>query len=151
MNSVNGLFIDPEGLHQLEKIYADHTGSWKTVADVFRECKRRIMNELFPGELKAMVLDLARLAESDHHARDLWTEDLKEALVSVTACLRVYRTYIRDQEVSETDRAYIEDAVNAAVFEPAGAVRVHQHIGRVLTSEVASLQQHGAAEAIEQT
>ena len=34
--------------------------------------------------------------------------ELMEALVEVTACLPVYRTYIRDFEISDGDRRYIE-------------------------------------------
>ena len=119
MNSVNGVFIDREGFHKLEMIYSELTQSTDTFTDVFRQRKRQVMRELFAGELAALVHRLCELAEEDRHARDLATEELKEALVSVTACLSVYRTYLRDGNISETDRAYIEDAITVSGQGPA--------------------------------
>jgi (1->4)-alpha-D-glucan 1-alpha-D-glucosylmutase len=39
---------------------------------------------------------------------------LLSALVEITACMGVYRTYIRDAEISESDRTHIEHAIDAA-------------------------------------
>jgi (1->4)-alpha-D-glucan 1-alpha-D-glucosylmutase len=111
---VNGVFIDREGFHKLENIYSDFTASRITQTETFRECKRQVMKELFAGELNGLVHRLVELAEDDRHARDLSTGELRDAFISVTACLPVYRTYIRDERVSEADRAYIEDAIAVA-------------------------------------
>ena len=40
--------------------------------------------------------------------------ELTEALIEVTACLPVYRTYIHSFEISESDRGYIERTVALA-------------------------------------
>ena len=114
VNYVNGPFIDRKGFARLEGIYARLTGSTTTFTGVFRERKRQVMRELFAGEVHTLVDSLARLAEDDRHARDLPGEDLREAFVAVTACLPVYRTYIRNGDISEADRATIEDAILAA-------------------------------------
>src|SRR5437870_3287941 len=114
LNFMNGAFIDREGYHALEKIYSEFTHSTESVTDVFRQRKRQVMRELFAGEVAALVHRLCELAEEDRHARDLATEELKEAFVSVTACLPVYRRYIREGNISETDRAYIEDTIAVA-------------------------------------
>jgi (1->4)-alpha-D-glucan 1-alpha-D-glucosylmutase len=119
VNFTNGAFIDREGFHKLERTYSDFVQSDSTTVDVFRERKRQVMRELFAGEVAALVHRLSQLAEEDRHARDLATEELKEAFVSVTACLPVYRTYIRDENISETDRAYIEDAIAVSGKGPA--------------------------------
>src|SRR5215471_18468968 len=113
-NYVNGAFIDPEGFRKLEKIYTEVTGNDQTLTQIFRERKRQVMRELFTGEVQTLVDRLAKLAEADRHARDLRSEDLREAFVTVTACLPAYRTYIRSFDVSETDRALIDDAILAA-------------------------------------
>ncbi len=113
-NYLNGAFIDPEGFRKLEKIYTEVTGKDQTLTQIFRERKRQVMRELFTGEVQALVDRLAKLAEADRHARDLRSEDLREAFVSVTACLPAYRTYIRSTDVSETDRALIDGAILAA-------------------------------------
>ena len=119
VNFTNGAFIDREGFHKIERTYSDFVQSDSTTVDVFRKRKRQVMRELFAGEVAALVHRLSQLAEEDRHARDLATEELKEAFVSVTACLPVYRTYIRDENISETDRAYIEDAITVSGKGPA--------------------------------
>jgi (1->4)-alpha-D-glucan 1-alpha-D-glucosylmutase len=118
-NFMNGAFIDRQGYHELERIYSEFTHSTATVTDVFRQRKRQVMRELFAGEVAALVHRLSELAEEDRHARDLATEELKEAFVSVTAALPVYRTYIRKGSISETDRARIEDAIAVSGTGPA--------------------------------
>jgi (1->4)-alpha-D-glucan 1-alpha-D-glucosylmutase len=119
LDFVNGAFIDREGYHELERIYSEFTDSTATYTDVFRQRKRQVMRELFAGEVAALVHRLCELAEEDRHARDLATEELKEAFVSVTAALPVYRTYIREESISETDRARIEDAIAVSGNGPA--------------------------------
>ena len=114
LNFLNGAFIDRKGFHNLAKTYADFTGSSKTFTDAFREYKQRVMKDLFIGELNALVHRLSELAEDDRHARDLRAEELRDAFVSVTACLPVYRTYLRDDRISDADRACIENAITAA-------------------------------------
>ncbi|HSU89791.1 MAG TPA: malto-oligosyltrehalose synthase, partial [Terriglobia bacterium] len=119
LDFVNGAFIDRQGYHELERIYSEFTHSTATYTDVFRQRKRQVMRELFAGEVAALVHRLGELAEEDRHARDLATEELKEAFVSVTAALPVYRTYIREGSISETDRAHVEDAIAVAGAGPA--------------------------------
>src|SRR5262249_28173919 len=132
LNFVNGAFIDREGFHKLEAFYAEFTGIEKTTVEVFRGRKRQVMRELFAGEVYALVHRLSELAEEDHHARDLRLDELQKAFTSVTACLPVYRTYIRDAQVSETDRAHIENTVAAA-----GKGAAYDFLRRVLLIEPA--------------
>jgi (1->4)-alpha-D-glucan 1-alpha-D-glucosylmutase len=143
-NFVNGVFVDREGFHELQKIYSRFTQSTETFTDVFRERKRQVMRELFPGEVTALVHRLCELAEEDRHARDLATDELKEALVSVTACLPVYRSYIREGTISETDRAYIEDAIRVSGKGPA-----FDFLRRVLLVDPAWYLQHRKAEYLD--
>jgi (1->4)-alpha-D-glucan 1-alpha-D-glucosylmutase len=119
LNFLNSVFIDREGFHKLEKTWSDFTGLQARPIQVFRQRKRQVMKELFAGEVEVLLRQLCELAEEDRHARDLGREDLKEAFAAVTACLPVYRTYIRDMNISETDRAQIEDAVTVAGKGPA--------------------------------
>jgi (1->4)-alpha-D-glucan 1-alpha-D-glucosylmutase len=137
LNFVTGAFIDREGFHTLEKIYSEFTHSTGTFAGVFHERKRQVMRELFAGEVNALVHRLCVLAEQDRHARDLAREELKGAFVSVTASLPVYRTYIRDGKISETDRAYIEQAIAVSGKGPA-----FDFLRRVLLVDPASYLQH---------
>ena len=112
------VFIDPEGFRQLQGAYEEFTGVTTSLVETFRSCKRNVMKEIFAGEVTALSNRLAELAAPHRHARDLSWRDLREALLSVTACLPVYRTYIRDFAVSESDHGYIEEAVQAAGSKP---------------------------------
>jgi (1->4)-alpha-D-glucan 1-alpha-D-glucosylmutase len=137
LNFVNGAFIDREGFHTLEKLYSELTHSTASFAGVFHERKQQVMRELFAGEATELIQRLCELAKEDRHARDLATEELKEAFVSVTAFLPVYRTYIRDETISETDRGYIEDAIAVSGKGPA-----FDFLRRVLLVDPARYLQH---------
>jgi len=115
LNAVNGLFVDRAGYEDLKRAYAEWVGSAGRAVDVYWAQQRKVMDALFSGEVRSLTHALADLAEEDRHARDLSWQELQEAVVAVTACLPVYRTYTRaDACVSETDRCRIEDAVSVA-------------------------------------
>jgi (1->4)-alpha-D-glucan 1-alpha-D-glucosylmutase len=132
LNFLSGVFVNVEGYRRLSGIYSELTGLAKSRAKIFRERKRQVMAELFVGELNALMHRLSELAVEDRYARDLATADLREAFVSVTARLPVYRTYIRDFHVEPSDRGYIESAVAAA-----GRGTAYDFVRRVLLVEPA--------------
>jgi|Deesub1362A_J573_1020465.scaffolds.fasta_scaffold05341_2 (1->4)-alpha-D-glucan 1-alpha-D-glucosylmutase len=114
MNLVNGLFVDGRAEKELEEIYARLGGTETDFAAVVESHKRRMARELFAGEMRALARRLGRLAERDRHGRDLTLNELEAALVEVTVCLPVYRTYTRDFRIAARDRQYIEGAVATA-------------------------------------
>jgi (1->4)-alpha-D-glucan 1-alpha-D-glucosylmutase len=107
LNALNGLFIDPEGLSRIEEIYSRRTGNYLPFAERCYQCNKLAMNTMFHGDMASLRHNLAALAAEHRQARDIRTSELSEALVELTACLPVYRTYIHDFEVSERDRRYI--------------------------------------------
>jgi len=72
------------------------------------------METLFKGEVNALGHHLGRLAARHRHARDIRLSELMDALVEITACLPVYRTYIHSFEISERDREYIQRTLDLA-------------------------------------
>ena len=115
LNIVNQAFIDRDGYEKLKSTYAAFVGSDASLQETLRARKRQVMKMLFAGEVAALNRTLMEFAEEDWHARDLLSHDLEDALIRITACLPVYRTYIRPgEEISETDRYHIEDAVAVA-------------------------------------
>ncbi len=111
-NAVNQLFVSRLGASTLNRIYTRLTGSEADFATVLYAQKKRVMLELFAGEARALALRLNLLAEQDRHARDLTLNELEEAVIEVTACFPVYRSYIRGFEVPERDRRLILDALS---------------------------------------
>lgn len=114
LNTTNSVFVNPEGLGALASIYAKFTGFERSFADICHSRKKLVMRQLFLGEVKSLADHLSLLAEGDRHAHDLPVDELMRALTEVTACLPIYRTYVRGFEVSGRDNFYIERALQAA-------------------------------------
>ena len=108
VNIVNGLFINGQGLEKLQALFASFTSLDLSAADVAYEKKKLIMGTFFGGEIENLTFHLGLLASHVRKARDLPRHDLMKVLVETTACLPVYRTYIRSDTVSQRDRQYIE-------------------------------------------
>jgi (1->4)-alpha-D-glucan 1-alpha-D-glucosylmutase len=114
LNFVNEVFVDPAGLTALGEIYRRFTGVAESFEEFAYRGNRQVLEQLFNGEVNALTQALGRLAERDRWARDVPLPEYKRALVEVTACLSIYRTYIHDDAVSGRDRHYIEWAFEEA-------------------------------------
>lgn len=123
LNLLNGLFVDGKGIAGLNAACAQLGETNGDLGDVVYRQKKRILMSLFPGEMHTLAWHLGRLAEQDRHGRDLTLGELEQALVEVTACLPVYRTYIRSFTVPGRERRIIEGTVAEAKKRfPAGAL-----------------------------
>ncbi len=143
LNWLNALFVDREGLARMDAFYREFTGIGSTMGDVLYASKKKVMQQLFPGEVRALGYHLGRLAAVDRMARDLPFDSLLEALVEVTAWLNVYRTYIRSLAVTERDRGFIERALAAAEKAlPGSDPEVFAFVRRVLLLEVPRYAEH---------
>lgn len=114
LNALNGVFIEREGLARIEAGYRARTGTLLPFSEICYQCNKLVMEELFRGDATAIARHLGALAARHREARDVRLSELREALVEVTACLPVYRTYVHGFEVSERDREYIERTVALA-------------------------------------
>ena len=115
LNAFNGLFLDPEGCRRLDHIYESFTGAPVSYEDLVYRKKREVMANLLRVEMRSLGHYLALLAERDRYARDLPRSELAHALVETTACLPVYRTYVRGFSIgNEERRPYITKALEAA-------------------------------------
>ncbi len=114
LNMANGLFVEERGLRKLQSIYASLTGLGMEAGDVVYEKKKLVMETLFGGEVESLGHDLGLLASRDRHARDVSGRELTTAFVEVTACLPVYRTYIRSFTVPKRDLACLDGTIAEA-------------------------------------
>jgi (1->4)-alpha-D-glucan 1-alpha-D-glucosylmutase len=115
MNIVNGAFVDERGYAALYDTYRSSVAvSDARLSDVARERKRRAMDELFATEIDALSGRLGRIAADHRVARDLPRREIRDALIALTSCLPVYRTYIRDFTIRQSDRACLEGTLEAA-------------------------------------
>ncbi|HZV01003.1 MAG TPA: malto-oligosyltrehalose synthase [Planctomycetota bacterium] len=129
----NGIFADESGVRRLDRLHQSFTGSRVGFADIVFRAKRRVLEEFFPGELEHLLGRLAELAELDRHARDLGRPALREAIVTLTAALPVYRTYAREGELDEVGRRVIEQALGEARTRGGGPAL--DFLGRVVRLE----------------
>lgn len=72
------------------------------------------MQSLFAGEMQSLSHELCALAAQHRIARDIPVRELTQVLREVTACLPVYRTYIRGDDVSAQDRLFLNRALALA-------------------------------------
>ncbi|MCL5746087.1 MAG: malto-oligosyltrehalose synthase, partial [Acidobacteria bacterium] len=114
LNAVNDIFLEPQGIKSLEAAYARFTGDADSFDEICYKRNKQVMEQLFAGEVNALGHHLGRLAARDWQARDVPLSELVRALVETTACLALYRTYIRCFEISERDRFYLVEALEAA-------------------------------------
>jgi (1->4)-alpha-D-glucan 1-alpha-D-glucosylmutase len=113
-NLVNGLFIDPDSERKLDRIYRAFIGRHANFKDLVYKCKKLVMDQLLNSELNVLANHLSRIALADRHTCDFTLKSLRDALTEIVACFPVYRTYVTEQGVSESDRAYINEAVDCA-------------------------------------
>jgi (1->4)-alpha-D-glucan 1-alpha-D-glucosylmutase len=114
LDTVGGLFVDGFGADALGELYADFVGVELRFNFLAQAYKLRAVESLFAVEMDALQDALVRVAADDPQARSIAPTELRLALVEVTVSLPVYRTYIRDEEVADEDRRWIELAVARA-------------------------------------
>lgn len=114
LSAVNAVFVDPRGVEFLDRSYAEFTRSTANFSEIVRQGKDLVIHELFEGELGRLARALGVLAAADRHACDIPLRELRETLAQVTACMPVYRSYTRGEQVSTVDRRHIEQALAEA-------------------------------------
>ncbi len=114
LDAANALFVDPKGLQQLDRFYRGFTGMNDTFDDICYARKKQIIRELFSGEMRALGKQLGAVAMPDRNARDFAPVDLTAALAEVTACMCVYRTYVREGAIADADAQSIRAAIAEA-------------------------------------
>lgn len=114
INYVNGVFCQKENERQFSKIYSDITGLKDSYEDVVRNNKKLIIQEDMASDVHNLALLLKKISSRDRHGSDITLNALRRALTEILAVFPVYRTYISEVVVSDTDRKTILDAVNRA-------------------------------------
>ena len=114
LNWANGVFVSPAGAKRLAGIYSGFTAREAEFADILYEKKKLVMNSLLRVEMRSLGRQLVELAGKDRYARDIPRSELTEALIETTACMDVYRTYVRNLEIPPAARERIEQALDQA-------------------------------------
>ncbi len=126
-NMLNTFFMDREGIKDLNNIYSQFIDSLKSFREIVYEKKKQVMLELFHGEIDALGQWLA------HLSGEMTSQEESQALVELTACLPVYRTYIQTRNISPQDRKYLENAFREARHHAAMLKDALDFLEQVLT------------------
>jgi (1->4)-alpha-D-glucan 1-alpha-D-glucosylmutase len=114
MNCLQGPFVQTDGARRIEAIYHQFVGKVLDFSALVYEKKKLVMSSLLRVEVRGLSRHLADLAAKDRYARNIPWSDLNDALVEITACMPVYRTYIRSLDVPLEAREAIGRALARA-------------------------------------
>jgi (1->4)-alpha-D-glucan 1-alpha-D-glucosylmutase len=115
VNVINDLFVDPSGEEALTRLYEHHTGENVRFGEVVYRTKYQVLRDALSSELHMLGRQLDRLAQKNRWSRDFTRYTLRFALGQVIACFPVYRSYIAEEGVHDSDRKYVENAVVRAM------------------------------------
>jgi len=114
LNQLNGILCNCINRNELSRIYASFAGLKRAYNDLCADNKRLIIGRLMAGDIDNLAHLMKRISSRDRHGSDITLYGLKRALVEVLTFFPVYRTYVNQESFSETDHAYILEALKEA-------------------------------------
>ena len=113
-NYVNGLFCQKQNEREFNRIYSAVAGLTTPYHDLVREKRQLVIQEDMAGDVDNLAHLAKEIASLDRHGSEITLYALRRALTGILAVFPIYRTYINPTVSSESDRAYIRQAVDAA-------------------------------------
>jgi (1->4)-alpha-D-glucan 1-alpha-D-glucosylmutase len=127
LNAMNGLFVDRSGLQELVKLYGRFIDQRPSYEEIAHQSKLLILRTAMSSDLQLLAHQINRISERHRRSRDFTLNTLRIALREILTCFPVYRTYIREGDVSERDRQFVvraaaqakrrNPAMDSAVFD----------------------------------
>jgi (1->4)-alpha-D-glucan 1-alpha-D-glucosylmutase len=117
LNMINGLCVEAASAPAFTQLYQRWTRDETPFAELVYQKKFLILQVALASELHMLGYQLDRLAQLHRRSRDFTLHGLRHALREVIACFPVYRSYISDEGIHETDRRYVQAAINRARFK----------------------------------
>jgi len=114
LNSLNGIFVELKHAKAFDDIYTKFTQIRQNFHEIVYEKKKLIMQVAMSSEIHTLGHYLDLISEKNRHTRDFTRNSLINAITEVIAFFPVYRTYINSWFVHDTDRQYIDVAVQKA-------------------------------------
>lgn len=111
---VNSLFCQSKNEDRFSQIYRDATGLAVSFKQLLINKKRLIANRNLAGDADNLAQLLKQIAGQYRYGRDLTLHGLQTAILEVLVRFPVYRTYIKEGQISEADRYYVHFAVQEA-------------------------------------
>ncbi|GAB1543072.1 malto-oligosyltrehalose synthase [Scytonema sp. NUACC21] len=114
LNYINGIFCQTENEDKFTRIYSNFTGIRRPYEELIPEKKHLIIERNLAGDIDNLAFLLKTIASNYRYGSDFTINGLKRALAEVLSRFPVYRTYINQEGISEIDRSYIREVIEAA-------------------------------------
>ena len=116
LNEVGGLFVDSSNEAEFNRIYHEFTDETTDYAEVCRDKKHLVLNELLGSDVNRLTALLVDVFEQHRARRDYTRTDARRVLREFVACFPIYRTYVVPErgEMTPDDERYINEAAELA-------------------------------------
>jgi (1->4)-alpha-D-glucan 1-alpha-D-glucosylmutase len=116
LNSLGGLFVDPNGEKPITDIYEGFTGESTEIEDLTRDAKLRMMRTELATDMERLTDLFQHVCELHRRHRDFTRFELRHTLLETIAAFPVYRTYVnaRTRAVSDQDERWVAQATETA-------------------------------------
>lgn len=114
LNYLNSVFCDVQNEQRFNEIYRSIQDQSRDFAQVALEKKHLILDKNLAGDLDNLAALLKDISQKDRYGNDFTINGLKRAIAEVLTQFSIYRTYTTEEGVSESDRTYIQTAIDIA-------------------------------------
>lgn len=114
LNCVNGVFVDRTAQKKIQKIYASFSSMPSDFESLVIEKKRLFMGKHMAGDIDNLAHVLKNILGGHIQGLDFTMYGLRRALVEIMAHFPVYRTYVSELGINESDAFFIKQALDKA-------------------------------------
>lgn len=139
---VNKLFCCKENEKAFNKIYKHFIGKDWNYDNLVYEKEKYIIQKFMAGDVRYLAHLFKESVEAETITSITTSQDIEDALIEIIAVFPVYRTYINNYTLSQTDKVYIRKAVSLAVSKKPQLRQTIDFIGRHLLCEAQTLPGH---------
>jgi len=111
MNYVNGVFCQTGNQEKLDQVYQTVTGQTMPFEEMAIQKKHLILDNDLAGDLDNLARFLKKLSGKYRYGNDFTVNGLKGAITAVLTQFPIYRTYTNQDTLLESDRPYIQQAI----------------------------------------
>ncbi len=115
LTALNCLFIDAAGEQPLTRFYYSFVNDDTSFSEMAYAKKYLVLQNALSSELHMLGRQLDRIAQKNRYSRDFTQNSLRFALRHIIASFPVYRSYISEEGVHDTDKKYVELAVRKSI------------------------------------
>jgi len=114
LTCLSRLLVNEDGRRRLDALWRSIVPELGDFAAVLENAKLRVLDTILASEFSVLSQLLARIAAGHYSTRDYAADRLRDALKFYVLEFPIYRTYVTPAGCSDTDRATIGRAIDAA-------------------------------------